>query len=84
MKTVKRRSQNQANRVFSTKHTSKYKGVSFDTQLQRWKVTIKVNRQNVHGGYFYSEKEAGIKYNELALKYFGEYAVLNEIGETNG
>ena len=74
------RSQNQANRVFG-KHTSKYKGVSFNTQLQKWKVTLKLNRQNIHGGYFCNEDEAGMKYNELALKYFGEFAVLNEIGD---
>ena len=74
------RSQNQANRIFSCKKTSKYKGVSFDSQLNKWKVSIKVNGKKIHGGYFDSEDLAGNVYNKLDLRYFGEFALLNDIG----
>lgn len=74
------RSQNQANRVFRGDYSSKYKGVSFDRQTSKWKVSMKYKRQSIHGGYFDNEDEAGLKYNELAKKYFGEFAVLNIIG----
>jgi hypothetical protein len=73
------RSENQSNRVMNVKKTSKYRGVNFDKQLERWKVSIKVNNKKIHGGYFYDEDEAGLAYNELALKYFGEFAILNEV-----
>jgi hypothetical protein len=76
-------SQNQMNRSRSQKckKTSKYRGVSYDAPTKKWKVTIKLNRKSIHGGYFDNEEEAGMKYNELAIKYHGEFAVLNKIGD---
>ena len=74
-------SQNQMNRSRKCKKTSKYRGVSYDAPTKKWKVSIKLNRKSIHGGYFDSEDEAGMKYNELAIKYHGEFAVLNKIGD---
>ena len=73
------RSENQANRVFNIQKTSKYKGVSFDSYMQKWKVSLKYHRKKLHGGYYDNEEEAALCYNELAKKYFGEFAVLNEV-----
>jgi len=42
-------------------------------------VTIGVNCKSIHGGYFKSEKEAALKYNELAELHFKQFAVLNVI-----
>lgn len=38
-----------------------------------------INRKTFSGGYFTDPKEAAKKYNELALKYHGEFAVLNQL-----
>lgn len=73
------RSENQSNRVFNIQKTSKYKGVSFDSPMQKWKVSLKYKGKKIHGGYFDDEKEAALRYNILAYKYFGEFAVLNEV-----
>jgi hypothetical protein len=73
-------SQNQANKKPTVNTgTSIYKGVSFFKETNRWKVTIGVNCKSIHGGYFKSEKEAALKYNELAELHFKQFAVLNVI-----
>lgn len=75
------RSQNQSNRVMKVTKTSKYRGVNYSTSVKDkpWKVSIKVNGKTIHGGYFKSELLAALRYNELALEYFGDYAVLNKV-----
>jgi hypothetical protein len=73
-------SQNQANtKKKPGKYSSKYKGVSFSTQASKWKAGVMVNGKQVHLGYFVSEKEAAKSYNIAALKYFGEFAKLNNL-----
>lgn len=71
-------SQNLAN-MRKPKHgkTSKYKGVykfrnSFAAQ-------IKINKQKIYLGCFKNEEEAALAYNTAAIKYFGEYARVNEV-----
>ena len=73
------RTQNQANRVMRVKKTSKYRGVSFDKYMKKWKVSIKYQGKKIHGGYFDDEYIAGRKYNELAVEYFGDFAILNKV-----
>lgn len=69
--------------------TSKYKGVCLITK----NLVRKNGKPYIYTGWRYSlyngdkkiegivktEKEAALKYNELARKYHGEYAVLNEV-----
>lgn len=58
-------------------NTSGYKGVSRDRG--RWRAYIRVNYKQIHLGNFRTKEEAARRYNEAALKYFGEFAELNEI-----
>lgn len=61
------------------KATSKYKGVMWSDQ--QWRAKIQVDGEQIELGYFLTQREAAIAYNEAALKYFGEFAWLNPIPE---
>lgn len=75
-------SQNGANSVkWSKKTSSKYKGVYWNTGCKKWLAKIGVNRVRIHLGVFVDEKDAARAYNEAALKYFGEFARLNNIDD---
>jgi len=69
-------SQNQRNSP-SRAGTSKFRGVRWHKDRKRWQTTIQKNRKKMHLGYFESEKEAALKYDEIAKKIFGEFAFLN-------
>lgn len=73
-------SQNQANRSkWKLDATSRFKGVFFHKSMSKWVASIRVNRRLIHLGYFDIEVKAALAYNEAAIKYFGEYARLNEV-----
>src|SRR3990167_7768846 len=65
--------------------TSKYKGVSFSLIHKRyiptkpWRSRIRLNGELINIGWFKTEEEAAIAYNNAASKYFGEFACLNEV-----
>jgi hypothetical protein len=59
--------------------TSKYKGVCWAKDRNKWRAFIRYNDKRIAIGSFDSEKEAGIAYNEKAKEYFGEFAWLNDI-----
>lgn len=63
--------------------SSKYKGVSWSKRLSKWEVTITYNRKRNHLGFYKDEDEAAKIYNAAALKFFGENAYQNIIGESN-
>ena len=72
--------QNDMNRHY-THGSSKYKGVSWNKRDNKWQATIKYENKGRFLGYYISEQEAALAYNEAALKYFGEFARLNEVFE---
>lgn len=59
--------------------SSRFKGVSFYKRDGTWEAYLKLNYKRRRMGYFKTEIEAAIAYNEEAKKVFGEFAVLNEI-----
>lgn len=76
------RSQNEGNTKKAENQTSRFKGVSFAKREQRWYARLHTTEKVLSLGYFNSERDAGIVYNEAAKKYFGEFACLNDIDYT--
>jgi hypothetical protein len=78
------RSQNGRNRgKFSNhkgkSHSSRFKGVTYHSRDSCWQATICVDGQYTHLGYHNTEREAALAYNKAAIKYHGEFAIINEI-----
>lgn len=70
-------------------HTSQYKGVcltkwgkvSKKTGIQKykWRTEIRKDTKGILIGYFETEIEAALAYNQKAIELFGEFAKLNEV-----
>lgn len=74
-------SQNHMNKAkTSIKKSSKYKGVYWSCERERWRSDIKINKKKIHVGSFLDEDIAAKAYNEAALKYHGKFACLNIVG----
>jgi hypothetical protein len=56
---------------------SKYKGIWFAKDKQKFRACITANGKRHHLGYFADEISAAKAYDEAAKKYHGEFAVLN-------
>ena len=67
---------NQANRR-KTVGISKYKGVTFDKCRNKWIAQIKVDQRHIFLGRFDKEKDAAMKYDKEAIRFFGRFARLN-------
>jgi hypothetical protein len=59
--------------------SSKYKGVYYDKERNKWGVQIRFNNKVFCIGRFIDEKEAAGEYNKKAIELFGEFAYLNVI-----
>lgn len=59
------------------KSSSSYKGVHWSNKQQRWIAKITVNGRRIYGASTKSEVEAAKVYDQMALRYFGEFARLN-------
>jgi hypothetical protein len=68
-----------------TQKGSKYKGVGFYKNIQKYYARIKHTvketgkKESIYLGNFDSEIEAAKAYNEKALELFGEFAYLNDV-----
>lgn len=58
---------------------SGYKGVCWHKATQKWIVQINVNGKRTHIGLFENKLDAAIAYNDAAVRYYGEFAKLNNI-----
>jgi hypothetical protein len=70
-------SQNRQNRAKRKNTSSRFNGVGFDKQTDKWKARIKTNGKEITLGRFENEIEAAKAYDEAAKKYHGEFARLN-------
>ena len=70
--------QNNGNRI-SNKHSSAYKGVSFEKWTKRWESNIEINGKKKRLGRFKSEVEAARAYDEAAKKLFGRFSLTNNV-----
>ena len=73
------KSQNGANSIKSIGLSSKFKGVCWNKEKMKWECKIKVSHKRLFLGYFKTEIEAAISYNNAAILHFGEFAELNII-----
>lgn len=61
-------------------YSSKYKGVTFVKDgKKRWQAAIHINKKKTYLGFFTTEGQAAMCYNDAAYRNYGEFAVLNEI-----
>jgi hypothetical protein len=72
-------SQNQFNVVKRNGCSSKYKGVSFNKRKQKWVSYICINKKKIFIGYYETENEAGIAYNDYIKNNGTIYHISNEI-----
>ena len=57
--------------------TSRFKGVSWCSNVSKWRVQIQCNNRHVHIGLFTKEVEAAKAYDAAAKLAFGDFALLN-------
>ena len=63
-------------------NTSKFKGVCYHKNAQKWVAYINIDEKRVHLGIFNSEIEAAKAYDKAAVEHFGEFACTNlEVGD---
>lgn len=77
----------QTQNCYNKKHgggtSSLYKGVCWCNTRCRWRGYITYRGSHHFLGYFEKEIDAAKTYNEAALYYFGDFANLNSIGDSN-
>lgn len=69
----------QNRRRIAGSHSSVFHGVSWHKTNRKWVAQIQINGRRKNLGYYLSEAEAALAYNEVAQKHYGEFAVLNRM-----
>lgn len=70
---------NTANGPIRSSNSSGFKGVSWDKRSSKWSVDITKDYKHIYGGKFDNLADAAKRYNELAIKFHGQFAKLNVI-----
>jgi hypothetical protein len=68
---------NRHNSTKDKKGTSKFVGVSWNSQNKKWKANIKIDGKPNYLGYFTDEAEAGLAYQNALAKLQNEKTLLN-------
>ena len=71
--------ENNRNSSIRSDNTSGAKGVTWNKPLGKYVARIMVDKKNIHLGYFTILKDAALAYNVAAKRYFGDFAVINNI-----
>lgn len=71
------KSQNMTNVVSRPGSSSKFLGVSWRGETQKWRVQIHIDGKNTNVGHFSCEVEAAKAYDKAAIIHYGQYASLN-------
>lgn len=65
----------------STGSSSRFKGVSWDRSMGRWRAQISPRGTTILLGYYDAEKQAAKAYDVAAQEHYGEFAKLNSPSE---
>ena len=71
--------QNMMNRGLNKNSSTGYKGVYNCKTPNKFKAGIQVNGRQMHLGTFSTKRAAAEAYNKAAVKYFGEFARVNDL-----
>lgn len=71
------KNQNGANSRSRKNEFSRYRGVSWSKTKKKWHASISMNRKTLYLGRFTIEEAAARAYDNAAMAYHGEFAVLN-------
>lgn len=71
--------QNNQNRIEPAGNSSGYKGIF--RAGKKWRAQIRVGNKTIDLGRFLKKEIAAFAYNKAAIKYYGEFAYLNDIQE---
>lgn len=76
-------SENCINRPIKEIAQGKYKGIWICKRTNSWGSTIQKDRKKYFLGRYKTQEEAALAYNNKALELYGEFALLNNIGDIN-
>lgn len=71
--------QQQFNKKGKQNSSSKYKGVNWAKQQNKWRASICVNKKRMHIAYFENEIDAAKAYDAAAKQHHGQFAFLNNV-----
>jgi len=72
-------SENLRNQKLHKNNKSGYKGIRWRNKNKKWEAYIGLNHKYTHLGSYKNKLDAVLAYNQAAIKYYGEFARLNNV-----